>query len=102
MKKIFAGNLSFSTNDAALRALFETYGAVASATIITDSHTGQSRGFGFVEMNNDEEAAKAIAALNGSELEGRALTVNEARPKTERGGAGGGGNRGRGPRDRRW
>lgn len=101
MKKIFAGNLSFSTNDAALRALFENYGTVAAATVITDANTGRSRGFGFVEMNNDEEAAKAIAALNGSDLEGRAINVNEARPKTERGERGGRGG-GRGPRDRRW
>ena len=100
MKKIFVGNLSFATNDATLRAMFETYGAVSSATVMTDGTTGRSRGFGFVEMN-DDDAAKAITALNGSSVDGRALTVNEARPKTDRGDSGRGGGR-RDSRERRW
>jgi RNA recognition motif-containing protein len=97
MKKIFVGNFSFNTTDADLRRWFEPHGTVESATVVTDRDTGRSRGFGFVEMPNDSEASAAIAALNGSDGGGRALTVNEARPKTERGG--GGGRRGGGGRD---
>ncbi len=95
MKKIFVGNFSFSTTESDLRQWFETHGAVDSATVVTDRDTGRSRGFGFVEMTNDGEAEAAINALNGADLAGRPLTVNEARPKTERSGGGGfGGGRG--------
>jgi cold-inducible RNA-binding protein len=90
VKKIFVGNLSYSVTVAALRSLFEAYGAVESVNIVTDRDSGQTRGFGFVEMTNDAEAAKAISGLNGRDLEGRTLNVNEARPKTERPGSGGG------------
>ncbi len=106
MKKIFVGNLSFSTTEAELRQWFEPHGSVESATVVTDRDTGRSRGFAFVEMPNDSEAEAAIAALNGSDAGGRALTVNEARPKAERGGGsrGGGDYRGqsRQPRQSRW
>lgn len=91
MKKIFVGNLSYSATEAALRSLFEAYGAVQSVNIVTDRDSGQPRGFGFVEMSNDAEAASAISGLNGKDLEGRTLNVNEARPKTDRPGGGGGG-----------
>ena len=84
MKSIFVGNLSFSVTEAALRSLFEAYGAVERVSIMTDRDTGTPRGFGFVDMSNDEEAVKAIAALNGKDFEGRTLNVNEARPKTDR------------------
>ena len=95
MKKIYVGNFSFSTTEAELRQWFEPYGAVESATVVTDRDTGRSRGFGFVEMADNAAADAAIAALNGQDNGGRALTVNEARPKTERAGGGGGaGNRG--------
>lgn len=90
MKKIFVGNLSYSTTEAGLRSLFEAYGAVESVNIITDRDSGQSRGFAFVEMTNDAEAANAINGLNGKDLEGRTLNINEARPKTDRPGGGGG------------
>lgn len=90
VKKIFVGNFSFSTTDADLRQWFAPFGAVDSATVVTDRDTGRSRGFGFVEMPNNNEAEAAIAALNGKDSGGRALTVNEARPKTERSGGGGG------------
>jgi RNA recognition motif-containing protein len=96
MKKIFVGNFSFSTTEADLRQWFAPYGAVESVSVVTDRDTGRSRGFGFVEMPNNNEAEAAIAALNGSDSAGRALTVNEARPKTERGGgfrSGNGGGR---------
>ena len=85
MKNIFVGNLSFRATEEAVRELFERYGAVTSARIMTDRETGRSRGFAFVEMANSEEADKAIAALNGYTMEGRPLNVNEARPKTDRG-----------------
>jgi cold-inducible RNA-binding protein len=88
MKKIYVGNLSFSVTEAKLRSLFEAYGSVTSATLVTDRDSGQSRGFGFVEMTNDAEAAKAINGMNGKDVEGRTLTVNEARPRAE--GSGGG------------
>ncbi len=91
MKKIFVGNFPFSTTEADLRQWFEPYGQVDSASIVTDRDTRRSRGFGFVEMPNDSEAEAAIQALSGKDVGGRALTVNEARPKMERGG-------GRGPR----
>jgi RNA recognition motif-containing protein len=96
MKNIFVGNLSFGATEAAVRTLFEAYGAVERVNIVTDRDTGQARGFGFVEMTTNSEADRAIAELNGRELEGRAMNVNEARPKTERAGFGGGGGGGRG------
>jgi RNA recognition motif-containing protein len=103
-KKIFVGNLPFSMGETELRELFEQKGAVDSATVMRDVETGRSRGFAFVEMANDEEAEKAIKELNGYSVGGRNLTVNEARPKTERrGGFGGGGGGGRGrSREPRW
>src|SRR6204780_1817332 len=93
MKNIFVGNLSFTATEDAVRAMFEAYGPVDRVSIVTDRDTGQPKGFGFVEMTNDAEAEKAISELNGTELNGRALTINEARPKTERSGGGGGGRR---------
>jgi RNA recognition motif-containing protein len=94
-KKLYVGNLSYGTTDSTLLQLFEPFGTVASAQVIMDRDTGRSKGFGFVEMGSDQEAQAAIAALSGKEVDGRALTVNEARPKTE-GGRGGGGGGGRG------
>ncbi|PYX85893.1 MAG: RNA-binding protein [Acidobacteria bacterium] len=91
MKNIFVGNLDFNTGEDELRQLFEQYGPVDRVAIMTDRDTGRSRGFGFVEMTNTEDGEKAIAALNGAQLGGRTLNVNEARPKTERAGSGGGG-----------
>ena len=82
--KIFVGNFAFSMTDSALRSLFEPFGAIESASVVTDQSTGHSRGFGFVEMG-EEDAAKAIASLNGSDSGGRTLTVNQARPKVDRG-----------------
>jgi len=99
MKKIFVGNFSFSLSEGELRAMFEPFGAVDSATVVTDRATGRSRGFGFVEMPSNEEAEKAIAALNGKDSGGRSLTVNEARPKVDRGGSRGGSRGGGGGRD---
>ena len=96
MKNIFVGNLSFGATEASVRSLFEAYGAIDRVSIVTDRDTGQARGFGFVEMSNDAEAERAINELNGRELDGRALNVNEARPKENRGGFGGGGGGGRG------
>jgi cold-inducible RNA-binding protein len=95
VKNIFVGNLSFSSTEESIRSMFERYGVVNSARIMTDRDTGRSRGFAFVEMENEAEADQAITALNGSTVDGRAINVNEARPKPERGfgGAGGGGNR---------
>ena len=93
---IYVGNLPFSTTAADLEALFGAYGSVDSAAIINDRETGRSRGFGFVEMANQAEAEAAIAGLNGKDLQGRTLTVNEARPREDRGGGGGGGYRGGG------
>lgn len=98
MKNIFVGNLSFNTNEDELRQLFESYGQVDRVSIMTDRDTGRSRGFGFVEMASNEDGEKAIAALNGSQVGGRTINVNEARPKTERAGGGGGGGRDRGGR----
>jgi len=91
LKNIFVGNLDFNTGEDELRQLFEQYGPVDRVAIMTDRDTGRSRGFGFVEMTNAEDGEKAIAALNGTQVGGRTLNVNEARPKTERAGSGGGG-----------
>ena len=116
MKNLYVGNLPHSTTEAELRNLFEAHGPVEKITLVTDRDTGRSRGFGFVEMTNASEADKAIAALNGTDLGGRTLTINEAKPKSERPrGAGsrfggGGGGRGRDdyrgharqPREPRW
>ena len=124
MKNLYVGNLPHSTTEAELRTVFEAHGAVEKVSVVTDRETGRSRGFGFVEMTNPAEADKAIAALNGTELGGRALKINEAQPKTDRpktgfgggggkkfgGGGGGGGGRGRDdyqgharqPREPRW
>jgi RNA recognition motif-containing protein len=90
-KKLYAGNLGYGVTDGDLSKLFETHGTVESARVIMDRDTGRSKGFGFVEMQTDQEAQTAIAALNGQDMDGRSLTVNEARPKTEgsRGGNGG-------------
>ncbi len=96
-KKLYVGNLSYSTHDEDLREAFSKIGEVVSVTLITDQATGRSKGFGFVEMASDEDAEKAIAAMNGTTFMDRTITVNEARPKTERGGGrgfGGGGGRG--------
>src|ERR1035438_9631483 len=95
VKNIFVGNLDFNASEEGVRSLFERYGQVNSARIMTDRETGRSRGFAFVEMENEGEADQAITALNGYTLDGRALNVNEARPKPDRGfGGGGGGGRG--------
>jgi len=98
MKNIFVGNMSFQTTESDLRALFEPYGQVTRIHIVNDRETGQPRGFAFVEMEKDAEAAKAMTELNGKEVSGRALRVNEATPKTDRGprtgfGPGGGGDK---------
>lgn len=90
-KKLYVGNLSYNVNSSDLEQLFGQHGQVTSAQIINDRDTGRSKGFGFVEMSNDDEATAAIAALNGQQHDGRTLTVNEARPREERGGGGGGG-----------
>jgi len=115
MKKLFVGNIPHTTTEAELRTLFEPHGAIQQVSIVTERDTGRSRGFAFVEMTDSGEAEKAIAALNGKELGGRALNVNEAKPKTERssgprgqrsGGGGGGRDDFRGharqPREPRW
>jgi cold-inducible RNA-binding protein len=94
LKNIFVGNLDFHTGEDELRQLFSTYGQVDRVSIMTDRDTGRSRGFGFVEMANAEEGEKAIAAINGSQVGGRTLNVNEARPKAERPSGGGGGRGG--------
>jgi len=102
MKNIYVGNLSFSATEDQVRGMFEAYGPVERVSIVTDRDTGQSRGFAFVEMPDDDAAQKAMDALNGTPMGGRNLTVNEARPKTgggRRDGGGGGGGRG-GHRDR--
>jgi len=95
-KKLYVGNLSYDVDSSQLEELFSAHGSVQSAQIISDRDTGRSKGFGFVEMGTDEEAQAAIAALNGQQHGGRALTVNEAKPKENRGGGGGGGGGGRG------
>lgn len=117
MKNLYVGNLPHSTTEAELRNVFEAHGAVEKVTLVTDRETGRSRGFGFVEMTNANEADNAITALNGTDLGGRPLTINEAKPKTDRPkgggqrfGGGGGGSRGRDdyrgharqPREPRW
>jgi RNA recognition motif-containing protein len=111
LKNIFVGNLDFGATEDTIRSLFEAYGTVERVSLMTDRDTGRSRGFAFVEMTDAEEADRAITALNGSNVGGRALNVNEARPKTSGGGGGrpgggggfrgGGGRDGGGPRQRR-
>ena len=91
LKKLYVGNLSYRTTETELETAFASFGQVISAAIVRDRQTGDSRGFGFIEMNSDDEASAAIAALNGSQLSGRTLTVNEARPRAEQGGRSGGG-----------
>jgi RNA recognition motif-containing protein len=94
-KKLYVGNLTYGVTDSALQQMFEAHGSVQSAQVIMDRDTGRSKGFGFVEMGSDQEAQAAIQALHGKEVDGRALTVNEARPKESGGGRGGsGGGRG--------
>jgi RNA recognition motif-containing protein len=100
--KLYVGGLPYSSTEQQLQELFSQHGSVTSAKIITDKYTGQSRGFGFVEMATGEEAQKAITALNGTQLDGRTLTVNEARPQEKRTGGGGGGGGDRGGRGGRW
>jgi len=99
-KKLYVGNLSYNVDKSSLEQMFTPHGTVVSAQVITDRESGRSKGFGFVEMGSDQEAQAAIAALNGKNLEGRNLTVNEARPQEKRegggGGFGGGGRRGGG------
>jgi cold-inducible RNA-binding protein len=91
VKNIFVGNLDFGATEEAIRSLFEAHGTVERVNLMTDRETGRSRGFAFVEMTDAAEADRAISALNGHNLGGRALNVNEARPKVDRGGSGGGG-----------
>ena len=101
-KKLYVGGLSYDTNEGALKELFAQAGTVESATIIMDRMSGRSKGFGFVEMSSEEEAQKAIEMLNGKELDGRSITVNEARPQAPRSPGGGfGGDRGGFGRDKR-
>jgi RNA recognition motif-containing protein len=103
VKNIFVGNLSFGATEDALRTMFEAYGAVDRVNVVTDRDTGRARGFGFVEMSENAEADRAIAGLNGKELDGRALNINEARPKEDRGGGGGFRGNGGGQRQtKRW
>jgi RNA recognition motif-containing protein len=94
--KLYVGNLSYNTTSSDLEQLCSQHGTVQSAEVINDRDTGRSKGFGFVQMGSDEEAQKVIAALNGQEQDGRALTVNEAKPREDRGGGGGGGRGGYG------
>jgi RNA recognition motif-containing protein len=94
--RIYVGGISYSTNSDGLRRLFEQVGTVSDATIVEDRYSGQSKGFGFVEMPNNDEANAAITKFNGYNLDGRSLTVNEARPREERSGGGGGGRGGYG------
>jgi len=104
VKNIFVGNLSFGTTEDTIRSMFESYGGVDRVNIVTDRDTGQARGFAFVEMSVDTEGNAAINGLNGKEIDGRALNINEARPKGERSSGGGGGYRGNGggTRQNRW
>lgn len=99
MKNIFVGNLDFAATDSSVRGMFEQFGSVDRVNLVTDRDTGRSRGFAFVEMSNTDEADRAIAGLNGANFEGRALNVNEARPKAQ--GAGGGRGNGGSARQRR-
>lgn len=94
MKNLFVGNLSFHTTETELRSLFEPFGQITRTHIATDRETGRSRGFAFVEMSNDEEASRAMAALDGKEFEGRVIKVNEARPRAEGGSSRSGSGRG--------
>ncbi|HYO08045.1 MAG TPA: RNA-binding protein [Tepidisphaeraceae bacterium] len=94
--KLYVGNLSYGTTSSDLEQLFAQHGTVSSAEVIQDRDTGRSKGFGFVQMGSDEEAQAAISALNGQQHDGRALTVNEAKPREDRGGGGGGGRGGYG------
>ena len=96
--RIYVGNLSFDTTESDLQKAFEAHGSVDSANLVSDRDSGRSRGFGFVEMSNNSEAEAAIQALNGQDLQGRSLTVNEARPRE----SGGQGSRGGGSRSNRW
>lgn len=102
VKKLYVGGLPYAVSDRQLEELFSEHGAVESARVITDRMTGRSRGFGFVEMSSDEEAQAAIESLNGKELDGRTLTVNEARERAPRGVGGGGGGGGRRFGGNRW
>jgi RNA recognition motif-containing protein len=109
MKNLFVGNLDFAATESSIRSLFEQYGTVDRVNVVTDRETGRARGFAFVEMSDSAEADKAIAGLNGTDMNGRALNVNEARPKTDSGRGGGGGGRpggggggGRQRREPRW
>jgi|SRR5438552_9183466 len=107
-RKLYVGNLTYDVTDSALEQMFAAHGTVQSAQVIMDRDTGRSKGFGFVEMGSDQEAQAAIAAMNAKEVGGRALTVNEAKPKEDRGGGGrggyggGGGGRGGGGGGRRY
>jgi RNA recognition motif-containing protein len=101
-RKLYVGNLAFSVDSSALERMFAEYGTVESATVVSDRETGRSRGFGFIEMSNSDEAQAAINALNGQEHGGRALTVNEAKPREERPRGGGGGRPFGGGRPRRY
>ena len=104
MKNIFVGNLNFSATESSIRSLFEPYGNVERVNVVTDRDTGRSRGFAFVEMTDSAEADRAIAGLNGTDLDGRTLNINEARPKPQGGGGGFGRSSrgsGGGPRQRR-
>ena len=104
MRNLFVGNLSFQTTEGDLTSMFEPFGEITRVQLMTDRDTGRSRGFAFVEMSNEESAAKAVAELNGKEVDGRALNVNEAKPKPERSGprSGGFGSGGRQRRESRW
>ena len=93
--KLYVGNLSFDTSESDLRSAFEAHGTVDSVAVVSDKFTGRSRGFGFIEMNNDEEAKAAMTGMNEKELDGRKLNVNEARPREDNRGGGGGGGGGR-------
>jgi RNA recognition motif-containing protein len=95
-RKLYVGNLAYGVSSSDLEKMFEPHGTVQSAQVIMDRDTGRSKGFGFVEMGSDQEAQAAIAAMNGKDMDGRALTVNEARPREDRGGGGGGRGGGRG------
>ncbi len=95
-RKLYVGNLAYQMSDSDLERLFSPHGTVQSAQVIMDRDTGRSKGFGFVEMKTDQEAQAAIAAMNGKEVEGRALKVNEAKPREDRGGSRGGSGGGRG------